>query len=112
MNKKRSEKKRKVPIATGLGMLLMFLFLAVVVVNIAVMRNKQVLLGRETQEVRKSIGEYDADSAALQVEIDRQVSRFTIKSELKELNSMMKERPAFVIEKVYSSERPIASTHN
>ncbi|MDB9741748.1 hypothetical protein OAB00_02720 [Akkermansiaceae bacterium] len=109
MNKIRTQKKKKSIVGYEVVFfILVGLVCAAGFVNYAVLRNQQVEVGRQIESTKRQINEYAADSRSMQVEIDRQISRFTIKSELRELGSEMRERPDFVIERVYPAANGIA----
>lgn len=108
MNRKRKAKKKIISNFDALFAVVITLLCIAGFVNYAILRNKQVELDRKTEVAKRHIREYQADMHSIKVEIDRQISRFAIKSELREMGSTMRERPDFVIERVYSSDRPIA----
>ena len=113
MNKRRSEKKvkhfSKVEIA--------FLLIAALVmiaggVNYSILKNEQVNLVRQTEKVRQEVKRYDSETRSVNVEIDRKINRFAIKSELREIGSIMRERPDFVVEQIHPVARPIVGADN
>ena len=108
MNKKRKEKKKIISNLDTIFAVVITLICIAGFVNYTILRNKQVELDRKIEVAKRHIKEYQADTNSIKVEIDRQISRFAIKSELKEMGSPMRERPDFVIERIYSADRPIA----
>ncbi len=108
MNRKRKEKKKLISNLDTIFAVVITLICIAGFVNYTILRNKQVEIDRKMEVAKRHIKEYQADTNSIKVEIDRQISRFAIKSELKEMGSSMRERPDFVIERIYSADRPIA----
>ena len=77
-------------------------------VNYTILCNEQVSYDRKTDKVNQSVKLLDIETQSEMVEINRKISRFTVKSDLRELGSVMRERPDFVVERVNAVERPIA----
>lgn len=108
MNRKRKDKKKIISNFDAIFAVVVTLLCIAGFVNYTILRNKQVELDHKMQVAKRHIKEFQADTNSIKVEIDRQISRFAIKSELKEMGSSMRERPDFVIERIYSADRPIA----
>jgi len=110
MNKRRTKKtKTKKSISTVEVALLLLAALVMIAggVNYAILKNAQVKLVRETDQVYQSVKHHDMETQSVMVEIDRKVNRFAIKSELREQGSIMRERPDFAVERVVPVERPL-----
>ena len=89
-----------------------FLLLAALVVigagvNYAILKNEQVSLDRKTESVRQDMMRHDLETQDAQVQVDRRYNRFAVKSELREMGSVMRERPDFVVERVNPVDRPM-----
>jgi len=109
MNKKRHNKIKKSITKAEVA----FLLLAAIVViaagiNYSILKNEHVALDREMDKVTQEVKLLEAETQSELVEINRKINRFAIKSELRELNSVMRERPDFVVERVSSMAKPIA----
>ena len=81
-------------------------------VNYAVIKNKQVALDREIDKVYQSVKRHDIESNSILVENARKINRFGLRSDLREQDSIMRERPDYVVERVNSIGPPLVSTSN
>lgn len=106
MNKKKSSKKSISHFEVA------FLLLAAIAmiaagVNFAIIRNEKVALDRKIEKVRQETQMHELDTQDAQVQVDRRVNSFAIKSELRERGSVMRERPDFAIEYVNADVQPV-----
>jgi len=111
MNKKKISQQKRILSPVEIGF---YLLAALVViaggVNYAILKNQQVALDREIDKVYQSAKRYDMETNSIMVEIDRKINRFAIRSELRELGSIMQERPDVAVEKVHPVAPPVV--HN
>lgn len=111
MNRKRNIKKKSISSAEVIFVVIAAFVIIAGCVNYAIIRNQQVDLDRRTDSVYQSVKTFEADMRSVRVEIDRNVNRFAIKSYLREGGSEMRERPDYVVERVYSIDRPLAGAY-
>lgn len=113
MNRKKSyqvRKKRSLSVFEVGFYILAALVIIAGGVNYAILKNEQVALDREIDKVYQSVKRHDMDTNSVMVEVARKINRFAIRSELREQNSVMRERPDFVVERVNLVNPPLVST--
>jgi len=76
-------------------------------INYAILKNEHVALDRAIDKVDQETKLLEAETQSELVEINRKVNRFAIKSDLRELNSPMRERPDYVVVRVDPVSQPI-----